>query len=247
MIYSFYLRLQKFLKIIGLDVAIKRTIKHKKWYESVFPYASYAPRLLDKEFLKVYEHIKEYTLVDKYRCYELRQLIEQCSKIPGDIIEVGVRRGWSVALIAKKVQSLKLDATVYACDTFTGVVKATEHDSDYNGWEHADTSLQIVNEIFQLLKLDNIQTLVGIFPDESSSKIEHSTFRFCHIDVDVYQSAKDIVEWIRPKLSKGGMIVFDDYGFISCDGIARYIDEERKKKDRHIIHNLNGHAIIIKL
>jgi len=88
---------------------------------------------------------------------------------------------------------------------------------------------------------------VGIFPDESSKKVENNTFRFCHIDVDVYQSAKDIVERIRPRLSKGGMIVFDDYGFITCDGIARYIDEERSKEDRHIIHNLNGHAIIIKL
>jgi len=36
-------------------------------------------------------------------------------------------------LIAKKAELLKLDATIYACDTFTGVVKATKNDSDYNG------------------------------------------------------------------------------------------------------------------
>ena len=31
----------------------------------------------------------------------------------------------------------------------------------------------------------------------------------CHIDVDVYQSARDTVEWVEPRLTSGGAIVFD--------------------------------------
>ena len=45
----------------------------------------------------------------------------------------------------------------------------------------------------------------------------------------------------------GGMIVFDDYGFSGCEGVTKLVDEERNKNDRIVIHNLNGHGIIIKI
>ena len=96
------------------------------------------------------------------------------------------------------------------------------------------------------LKLNNTKILVGTFPDETSRLINDQAFRFCHVDVDVYQSAKDITEWIWPKLIIGGMIVFDDYGFWGCEGVTRFVDEERNKKDRIVVQNLNGHAIVIK-
>jgi O-methyltransferase len=55
------------------------------------------------------------------------------------------------------------------------------------------------------------------------------------------------VEWLWPRLVKGGIIVYDDYGFRGCEGIARFVDEQRRCPDRAIIHNLNGHGIAIKL
>jgi O-methyltransferase len=63
----------------------------------------------------------------------------------------------------------------------------------------------------------------------------------------VYLSARDIVEWVWPRLSIGGIIVFDDYGFIGCDGVTKFLNEEKHKKDRLFMHNLNGHGILIKL
>jgi len=44
----------------------------------------------------------------------------------------------------------------------------------------------------------------------------------------------------------GGIIVYDDYGFSSCAGITKYVNEQVMCKDRVVIHNLNGHAIVIK-
>jgi O-methyltransferase len=42
-------------------------------------------------------------------------------------------------------------------------------------------------------------------------------------------------------------MVFDDYGFQGCNGVTRIINEGRRIKDRITIHNLNGHAILIKV
>ncbi|MBK7432753.1 MAG: hypothetical protein IPI66_01930 [Chitinophagaceae bacterium] len=45
----------------------------------------------------------------------------------------------------------------------------------------------------------------------------------------------------------GGVVVFDDYGFHTCTGVTKLVEEYRKHADRVIIHNLNGHALMIKL
>ena len=116
------------------------------------------------------------------------------------------------------------------------------------GGEHADTSRQAVEElILTRMNLDNVEILEGIFPDQTGHRVEGMQFRFCHIDVDVYQSAKDVVDWIWDKMVPGGIMVYDDYGFYGCDGITKYVEEQMMRKDRLVIHNLNGHAIILKL
>ena len=87
----------------------------------------------------------------------------------------------------------------------------------------------------------------GIFPEESSGLIPSGTkFCFCHIDVDIYHSAKDIVDWIYDRLIPGGIIIFDDYGFHWTLGITKLVNELRTMEGHSIIHNLNGHAILIK-
>ena len=97
------------------------------------------------------------------------------------------------------------------------------------------------------MRLKNVRILEGVFPDETSHLIENPIFRLCHIDVDIYQSAKDIVGWIWDKLVVGGIIIYDDYGFQHCDGITKFVEEQKMIPDRLIFHNLNGHAVIIKI
>lgn len=133
------------------------------------------------------------------------------------------------------------------CDTFSGVVKSGDADLHYNNGEHSDTKVEIVEDLLDLLNISNAKILKGIFPDDTEKLIEDDKFRFVHIDVDVYQSAKDILEFIWGKVVKGGCIVFDDYGFESCTGIEKLVEEHINDQDKIFVHNLNGHAIFIKL
>jgi len=218
-------------------------------YEQVCPAATYSPWNKDELFQSVLASIQGFTLVDKYRCYELWKLVEQSAKLKnGCLIEIGVWRGGTGALIARQARNCGIEDKVFLCDTFAGVVKAGVKDSAYKGGEHADTNRGAAEElIFQRLQLDNVEILEGIFPDETGPGLQDRRFRFCHIDVDVYQSAKDINDWIWDKMVPGGIFVYDDYGFKSCDGITKCVEEQRLYKDRLVIHNLNGHAIILKL
>ena len=80
--------------------------------------------------------------------------------------------------------------------------------------------------------LTNVELLQGVFPDETADRIADSRFRLCHCDVDVYRSAKDVFDWVWPRLAPGGVVVFDDYGFPACPGVTKFVDEQRLLGDR---------------
>jgi len=243
--------IKQIYKYKKLDLVVRafRSPKNINSSEIILPNCDYAPWNLDTQFLECYEHAKKYTLIDLYRCWELWEIVgEVVRTVPGDIIEVGVWRGGSAGIITKRLSLLNTNRKVYLADTFEGVVKASKEDSTYFGGEHSDTSVEIVEELLsQTLKVTNYEILKGIFPDETCSIIENQKLAMVHIDVDVYQSAKDVLEWAWPRLSIGGIIVFDDFGWTNCDGIIKLIDEKRMSKDNLIFHNLNGHALMVKL
>ena len=214
----------------------------------VRPLATYAPWRSDGEFQSAYELIRSNTLVDFYRCYDLWQLVAEAGKLAGgDILEIGVWRGGTGCLMARRAKLTGAGATVYLCDTFQGVVKAGSSDRHYAGGEHSDTSEAVVADLAQGMGLDNIKILRGTFPEQTGHLVANATFRLCHIDVDVYESGREILAWVWPRLVRGGIAVFDDYGFLSTGGITRLVNEERGHTDRLMLHNLNGHAVFIKL
>lgn len=216
------------------------TLKHHR----VLPYATLSPWLDDKDFITLYDKIKQYTLVDLYRCYELWLLAKQSAKIEGAILEVGVWRGGTGAILAEATKYL--NKKVFLCDTFQGVVKAGGNDTVYKGGEHSDTSLDLVSKLMSSLSLKNVQLLQGIFPEDTQAYVEDK-IAMLHCDVDVYSSTKDIVEWCLPRMVAGSILVFDDYGFYGCDGVTVYCNELRLRDDLIFTHNLNGHAIFIKI
>jgi len=216
-------------------------------YEYVYPTATYAPWNSSPEFRSVYSVIRSNTLVDIYRCWELWTLVGQAAKRGGGILEVGVWRGGTGALMAKKAALDGNGEPVYLCDTFEGVVKAGSQDTVYKGGEHADTSQQVVEDLVRSLDLKNVRILKGIFPDETAHLVDPGArFGLCHIDVDVYSSAQDIMAWVWDRMVPGGIVVYDDYGHGSCPGITRFVNEQAGETDRLVLHNLNGHAIVVK-
>jgi O-methyltransferase len=211
-----------------------------------YPISTYAPWEADTEFRRLHKLVRRNTLVDVWRLYELWGLLPELVEIPGSILEVGVWRGGSGALMASRAAALGIEDPVYLCDTWEGVVKTGDVDTYYHDGKHDDTSRGIVEKLVKRLGLTNVELLQGIFPDDTASAIADRKFRLCHIDVDVYQSAADVFAWVWPRLSPGGIVVFDDYGFPATPGVTKFVDEQRGLGDRVILHNLNGHGLIIK-
>jgi O-methyltransferase len=212
----------------------------------LLPGATRAPWLDDIGFLTLFNQITGHTLVDLYRTWELWTLAQQLRHMPGDILEVGVWRGGTGAVLATAAKAVAPDRVVYLADTFQGVVKASAQDTQYKGGEHADTSEAEVAALMQRLGLANTVLLKGIFPEDTGHRVR-GPLALVHIDVDVYESARDIVQWALLRLVPGAILVFDDYGFYGCEGIARFCDEFRAQPGFRFMHNLNGHAVFIRV
>ncbi|WP_234084921.1 TylF/MycF/NovP-related O-methyltransferase [Azonexus sp. R2A61] len=213
----------------------------------VLPYASYSPWSNDPAFQAAYEQVKTHTLVDAFRLYELWTLARQLEDVRGDFLEVGVWRGGSGCLLALigKTQNRR----TFLADTFSGVVKTGARDTSYVGGEHADTGEDVVHDLMKRCDVqDHAEILKGIFPETNAEKIERRKLALVHIDVDAYESAKDVLNWTLHRLQRGGVVVFDDYGFFGCEGVTRLVNEFiAHNSDFRFVHNLNGHAILIKL
>ncbi len=212
---------------------------------------TYCPWLNDTAFLETYQSIKEgkKTMVDINKIYELWTLTKQMVSQPnlGAFLEIGVWRGGTAAIIAKQLSLSNASVPFYLADTFMGVPKAGADDPNYKGGEHADTTQQEVEDLVLPL-YKNISILTGIFPDQTAHNLPIDIrFSYCHIDVDVYKSAQDIVDYVWPKLNIGGVIVFDDYGCIYTQGVTTYVNSIKDKSDRIFIYNSNQHGILIKI
>ena len=135
---------------------------------------------------------------------------------------------------------------MYLCDTWEGVVKTGPTDIYYHDGKHDDTSKGVVEALVRRMGLGNVTLLQGIFPEDTADQVTDDQLRLVHVDVDVYQSAKDVFDWAWPRLPSGGVAVFDDYGFPACPGVTEFVDEQRDLPDRLVLHNLNGHGLVVK-
>jgi O-methyltransferase len=200
----------------------------------------------DVEFMKAWRLAERRTLVDVLRCHELWSLVGQTKKLQsGCYLEIGVWRGGSGLVLAKALEHFEIDGKLYLADTFTGVVKAGEMDNKYRGGEHSDASEKTVSKLFSENGVTNYEILKGIFPEDTGRHVE-APLRLVHVDVDVYQGAKDIVEWCAGRLVRGGVIVFDDYGFSYCEGVTKLCEEYEMDQGFFFVHNINGHCVLLK-
>ncbi len=220
-------------------------IAHQVIHANEHFFIRYAPWVHDEEFAFIYNAVKDYSMVDMYRFYDLFSFIKQLKDVNGVFLEVGVANGGTGTVIAYVAKNLSKKC--YLADTWKGVVKASDKDTSYFGGEFDYASAETVLHLLSCFDLlQNTTLLEGIFPDQTGQNINEK-IAFLHVDVDTYDSCKDVIEWAKPKMSIGGVIVFDDYGFMGLEGVTRYANEFSKDPNYIYSYNLNGHATFVKI
>ncbi len=205
----------------------------------------YAPHFspwLSPEFAEKFDRISPYTVVDIQRCWTIWRALSQALNVEGDVCETGVFQGGTARLIREAMAGHDAKQ-LFLFDSFEGMKTVSTVDR-HKEHDFADTSVESVRSVVGDEPF--IHYRKGWVPDTFAG-LEDRRFCFAHIDLDLYQGVLDSLTFIYPRLSSGGAIVFDDYGFASCPGARKAVDAFFADKPERPLALSTAQALVTKL
>jgi hypothetical protein len=164
--------------------------------------------------------------------------------LPGHIVECGVYKGASFLRFAtfREILESPHSRKVIGFDAF-GRFPDDNEDADNKSFvrrfseEGGDgISRESLVEVLTYKGFDNCELIEGdICRTVPRYVIDHPELKIAllHVDVDVYQPTKVILEQLFGRVVQGGLVVFDDYGTVA--GETRAIDEFLEKTGRDLL------------
>lgn len=144
----------------------------------------------------------------------LMTMAESLQHLNGCYAEVGVFQGTS----AKAICEFKGDKELHLFDTFEGLPKVDQIDEIFKR-KMFKANRQDLEK--RLSNYENVKIFEGLFP-KTAKALTSEKYAFVHLDVDLYQSTKDALEFFYPRLEKGGVIISHDY---HLKGVQKAVDE----------------------
>ncbi len=216
-------------------------------YTRNHPYSSYTySPWFENWFLDILKKISDHTLVSEDRCYTIHMFSKHCRHLEGDFAECGVYKGGTAYLISLILKdNSNHQKILHLFDTFSGMPKSANEDkSHHKEGDYQDTSVEAVKEF--LSDYSFVEFHPGLIPDTFEA-VTNKKFAFVHIDVDIYQSIKDCCEFFYERMTKGGIMIFDDYGFQGYELAAKKaVDDFFIRKSEIPITLRNGQCLVLK-
>lgn len=193
--------------------------------------------IVDDVFIKIMKETKfiERSLKAQITACFIYMLKDTLPK--GDLAELGVYRGG----ITKFMSALFPDKTVYAFDTFEGMPEEMITDKDIVE-VYPPGKFDDVEDVLKYLDEPNIEIRKGLFPNTTQG-LEDKKFSFVHLDADLYESTMTGLEFFWPRMTKKGVIIFDDFECPNTPGVKLAFDDYFKNsvlvqpllKDRGVV------------
>ena len=182
--------------------------------EKLESFAKYVPRQTLTRFLSRYE------------------LFKRILSVQGSIIECGVFHGGGLMTFAQLsaiLEPLNFQRKIVGFDTFSGFADLSEEDSSGTselsfkgglavdsykdlkkciGLYDANRFLNHISKVY-LVKGDIRETVPQYLKDNP-----HTVISLLYLDVDVFEPTRVALEYLAPRIPKGGIIVFDE---LNCE------------------------------
>lgn len=186
-------------------------------------------RISPSAYGRMYRAVRPYTMLGNARLRALHGAVEQVMRqgVPGDIVECGTARGGSAALMGLTLQRQRGDRKLWVFDTFEGLPSPTANDPDYEVARRyvgqCRGELEAVARLFVDLELSAFTQLVpGLFQD-TLQHADISAIAVLHVDGDWYDSVMSCLTQLYDKVSPGGIIQIDDFGY--WEGARKAVEE----------------------
>jgi dTDP-rhamnose C3-O-methyltransferase len=173
------------------------------------------------------------------------QLFQQTLGVPGDIAELGVYRGLGLMTWANLLEAFCIgDRTkmVFGFDNWAGFTRLAPEDGvekkaagkTVGGFNPTDFKQELLNAIdiydndrfipwkprIRLVDGDIARTVPAFLGENPGVR-----FSLVHFDCDLYEPTSAALHAIWPKLARGGILIFDEYGIHDWPGETEAVDQ----------------------
>ncbi len=211
------------------------------------------PPDFDPEAIEIIQAVQPYTLTSPERIFALIQAVRYVvqARIPGAMVECGVWRGGSMMAVAYTLKRLGQDqVNLYLFDTYAGMPKPAELDVDCTGqpalvqfaatqqgedssfWCYAPLAEVRQNMASTGYDMDRVTFIEGKV-EQTIPAAAPAQISLLRLDTDWYASTKHELTHLFPRLSAGGVLIVDDYGY--WRGSRKAVDEYLAENRIHLL------------
>ena len=187
-----------FLRPWKLNVRWRVALATLFYWKNALSFSAIIQNILDSDKVRKTEFRNSHKLDDRFDVLSFS--VDQTKNLDGIIAEFGVFRGETLLHMANQMGQ---ERRIYGFDSFEGL---PENWGALLPKGHFKTTIPEFDD-------PRISLEIGWFDKTLPRflRIESRLFSLIHIDCDLYDSTKYVLEMLRPYLQKGTVIVFDEY------------------------------------
>jgi O-methyltransferase len=159
----------------------------------------------------------------------------------GAVVEFGCYIGTTSLFIRRMLDAHADNRPFHVYDSFEGLPAKTMADESRAGEQFQAGELAVTKKQFiQQFQKAGLQLPVvhkGWFKDLTSADVPDQ-IAFAFLDGDFYESIRDSLQLVLPRMQQGGIIVVDDYAREALPGAARAVHELLPNTSVQTHHNL---------
>jgi O-methyltransferase len=157
---------------------------------------------------------------------ELEQVIDRCPH--GAVVEFGCYIGTTSLFIRRLLDAKSENREFHVYDSFEGLPAKTLEDNSAAGDQFQAGELSVSKKDFlrefQRAGLRPPKVHKAWFSDLTSSDVP-AEIVFAFLDGDFYESIRDSLKLVLPRMQPGGVIIIDDYAREALPGAARAVHQ----------------------
>jgi O-methyltransferase len=202
------------------------------------------PPDFDAQTARIFHAVEQFTMTSPERVGALVNAVRYivANDVPGDFVECGVWRGGSSMAAALTLEEQGDEARhLYLYDTFEGMSAPTAEDvaldgapasgtfeelrlgDDSSDWCRASLDDVRANLASTGYPADRFHYVQGKVEDTLPAAMPPGPIALLRLDTDWYESTRHELEHLYPRLSRGGVLIIDDYGHWA--GARKAVDE----------------------
>ena len=164
------------------------------------------------------------------------EIAKKCLEVSGDFVELGCYKGDTSLLLADILKGT--DKRLWIYDSFEGLPEKSEFDQSVLGENFKRGELGVTKREVKLRFLKAGLPVPAIkkawFSDLTAEDLPEK-IAFAFLDGDFYESIKQSLELVGPKMMEGGVLAVHDYTNPALPGVRKAVDEWKRGDENYRI------------